>query len=853
MSRVVELLDMLRAAYADAESPQEVQTEQLQASVQKEIADFVDSRLSDAAFRTQLGVRDLLITYLSKAVYSASGIMSPVLNHLLISAAPSEIQEARQFATAIAAAFEDLFDDKNRFFVYDCTETDFLALRNKNIRENLIGIGSEHVEYNIFLVRDFDGNDLAGLESALNWESQGYGGFSLLLVASDETAERIVSHADNDFRLGKYLLKNRFRFSQYDAQQVFDKFCEESERDGYTLTEDFRRALRFYITAVYPEAVYQGREFLRDLRFRIMDTRARELDFSLVLTEKDVPFSAKAERMKMEERTTAEQASVNVEEGPLPMQRQEKLLMPTPKEDASGKNVLLLALSTFPGNKILQEREFTYEIEGKTGSVTGIYQLDPVPKMLGECGIRPDHCVILYTGETDKTPEKLFEEYTDKTKAQIQPVSPKTYFTKHLRDWFGYPDNTEWITFVQTNTNEYAKAVSEATNTLRELLNDNDHVTLYLDQHGGLREISIVLSAIISLLNNEAEKLTVKTYNVEVGKNLIVSDASMKIYDFVSGINEFMNSGRISSLQNYEKHNESASLKALLEPMEQIAAGIQWNLLTPFYNGLDSLGSVIDDIGSDDAYIALFKEQIRNDYGVLLNKDERNVINILKWCCRKGFYQQALTILESKAYELLRGRYYVLKPIKKIGEGDFYAVSEDPDAKPMDEIDDVSKPNWNAGTIVFNAIINKIKPADVDEVWADQFESTFSSCSAFWELKNTIIALIKSKKTKDAKGCEINKKNRNIIQKLSELQEIKDTSIKVGIGNAALTLYMTSYDWLVFPEKQNDLFSVFLFMHKTLKQIRNNINHADEAFTIPADAILGALRFYIQLLEKLTK
>ena len=43
-------------------------------------------------------------------------------------------------------------------------------------------------------------------------------------------------------------------------------------------------------------------------------------------------------------------------------------------------NVLLLALSTFPGQ--MKKNKFEYNFNGHQGTVIGRYQLDPIPKML---------------------------------------------------------------------------------------------------------------------------------------------------------------------------------------------------------------------------------------------------------------------------------------------------------------------------------------------------------------------------------------------------------------------------------------------------------------------------------------
>ena len=52
---------------------------------------------------------------------------------------------------------------------------------------------------------------------------------------------------------------------------------------------------------------------------------------------------------------------------------------------------------------------------------------------------------------------------------------------------------------------------------------------------------------------------------------------------------------------------------------------------------------------STDQYLALFQSLITDSYGDrLLDNRNRRVIDEIEWCIKKGFIQQALTLLESK-------------------------------------------------------------------------------------------------------------------------------------------------------------------------------------------------------------
>ena len=79
---------------------------------------------------------------------------------------------------------------------------------------------------------------------------------------------------------------------------------------------------------------------------------------------------------------------------------------------------------------------------------------------------------------------------------------------------------------------------------------------LYIDPHGGFREVSLVAEAVISLLKVEGIEVA-GIYGIEHGQGkenkIVDGSAGFHIFDFVSGINEFINYGRANSLESFLK------------------------------------------------------------------------------------------------------------------------------------------------------------------------------------------------------------------------------------------------------------------------------------------------------------
>ena len=93
----------------------------------------------------------------------------------------------------------------------------------------------------------------------------------------------------------------------------------------------------------------------------------------------------------------------------------------------------------------------------------------------------------------------------------------------------------------------------------------------------------------------------------------------------------------------------------MLYGMRNIDYGISLCDIADIERGVKSLRSVIRDelpiTGKTrtEQYFELTMESIRQDYGPLLRQDEISFSDLVRWAYRKGFWQQTLTLIESRA------------------------------------------------------------------------------------------------------------------------------------------------------------------------------------------------------------
>lgn len=315
-------------------------------------------------------------------------------------------------------------------------------------------------------------------------------------------------------------------------------------------------------------------------------------------------------------------------------------------------NVLLLALSTFQGKpdsvSVLNESRYIYEAAKLEGNY--FYQMEPVvqvlSKLLEKENQKLDKIVMLCS---DKTREVKEIEKDGKKES----ISPLEFFEREARPWLNQ-DLSEDKQFypISIDANDPAGGISKTVELLRELKKEN--MNLYLDNHGGFRGVQLTVEAILSLLKAEKIELS-DVFNVNYdGKCSVITakDAGFKMFDFVSGINEFTNYGRIDSLNRYFDNEEmDSSTQKLLTIISGIADSIQLCDVPAFEKNLDMLTEFFQNDShnnsSEDHYLRLFYDNICNDYSALLGKN-RNTLDEIEWCLNKGFYQQCLTLIEGK-------------------------------------------------------------------------------------------------------------------------------------------------------------------------------------------------------------
>lgn len=195
---------------------------------------------------------------------------------------------------------------------------------------------------------------------------------------------------------------------------------------------------------------------------------------------------------------------------------------------------------------------------------------------------------------------------------------------------------------------------------------------LHVDCTGGLRNASMILVALMRLLQYEGISIGKILYSNFSAHCVEEVGALYSFFDLVAGAEEFVRHGEVSVLKRYfEKKEKSSALDRLIQAMERFAQELALCHSGELPKAIDKLREAIEAFseaaskkGSEgaaeqnDSLMRQMLARIREDYKELLtNPDNESVsvreIAIIRWCLRHGLLQQAMTFFTERVPEML--------------------------------------------------------------------------------------------------------------------------------------------------------------------------------------------------------
>lgn len=683
-----------------------------------------------------------------------------------------------------------------------------------------------------------------------------------IVCASSEIVETRFKKDEHFFYR---ILPRHILLGESGSKEITTQFLNALSSRKYNITSDFRDEIAYYIDSIYKTADFKDSSFVEDLIRRI-ELQMEETDGAaaykkdLAIDSTFVPYSKIVQSRKQAKITEQTEKTDNdiYNENEAETHKQTHCFDNRPAHT----NVLLLALSTF--QKVIRKSTFSYDFYGCKGEVTGRYQLDPIPKMLDELlaqnGENLDKIIMLCT---DDTTQKIASIQTPE--GELKDISPAEYFQDQVRNYMNpFLKDNELFTPINISIDSPYEGIQKVVKTIRNIKNPH----LYLDTHGGLRGIQRILEATITLLKIEGvpvrEAYSVAFTDKNTVKPIISETEQMKIFDFVSGINEFITCGRADTLTEYYKEKSKYHFQNdIVSKITTVANGIQWCCVPEFERGLTSLQEYFQQHADKNAdpYLSIYIDDIKRDYqNLVLSK--YSVVDEINWCIKKKFYQQALTLIESRISKLLFEEWKILELNTSPWTGNRTSYNETTTKYTIKH--DAQNPGKYTVEYTTKSQKNVKRKYRVDI--NDFFNGfVFNFRTEEYNKNGEIIRNSdNSFKFKPFLGYKdfnnmTNEKYDDFTDYLSQINfHSIDTQACINLARKELEIpdpgkpRINLPDAVIISKKTNEkLLFQLLVLHKTLKDVRNTMNHASDKLRYQPKAIILSLKYYMKWVDAL--
>lgn len=216
----------------------------------------------------------------------------------------------------------------------------------------------------------------------------------------------------------------------------------------------------------------------------------------------------------------------------------------------------------------------------------------------------------------------------------------------HLADKFvelDYSDDAE----LEINISQIAEIADAVTNYAKKF--PAEKIKIHADMTGGFRHTSMLMLSVIQLLKYRGIEIGEILYSDPDKKIVYRANEIQKVFTLITGADEFVKFGSVEALQEYFAENPNAATAKLLDAMKKFSETIKICRTADIESDLKNLGAQIKifrDTKNKDVQSELFAkiiETVEAEYGILI-KGNATRPDIIRWCMKKGFWQQAMTL-----------------------------------------------------------------------------------------------------------------------------------------------------------------------------------------------------------------
>ena len=258
----------------------------------------------------------------------------------------------------------------------------------------------------------------------------------------------------------------------------------------------------------------------------------------------------------------------------------------------------------------------------------------------------------------------IYQEFRDTSKMHILDCNEDikiSFISTEDED-----DDEKTFTDLLISSLEHISSITES---------DGEEVEIYLCTQNDNARDSFILTSLMETLRavsySSARIARIILTDAPSDKMVeIISDSTGKlfVYELLSGTRSFLRYGKTDLLLDLRSSSgiSNPNIDRMLYAMRNIDIGISLCDITDIERGIARLREIFAEgypITGDsfaEKYFNIIASGIRADYGPLLSGDRIDFIELVKWAYRKGFWQQTLTLIESRAPAdfVNRGIYY---------------------------------------------------------------------------------------------------------------------------------------------------------------------------------------------------
>lgn len=210
---------------------------------------------------------------------------------------------------------------------------------------------------------------------------------------------------------------------------------------------------------------------------------------------------------------------------------------------------------------------------------------------------------------------------------------------------------------------------------VRQYIDDHadEGVCIHADMTGGPRHAVMMLLAMMALLKFSGVTMGHVVYSDFQNTRVVDVTEIHRMFTLVSGVAEFVNYGSVQAIDEYFSSlgdmQKSPTLVRLLESMRSYADAVKICSVDRIEQELQQLNQRIADFQKaphKDLQETVFTSivyLIRQEYGSLITaKPDR--LALIEWCVKKGFLQQALTMINEWGPEMIVD-FHICYPVQE--------------------------------------------------------------------------------------------------------------------------------------------------------------------------------------------